>query len=125
MQAQNDAARNTLRNLYAVTIEKILTEINEGYPVNTLFILRNEREQYEKLADNGPEMMMNPRYTFDNFVIGSSNNFAYAAARAVADSPSRAYNPLFMYGGVGLGKTHLMHAIGNQIKETFPSFKIV
>ena len=125
LQAQNDAARNTLRNLYAVTIEKILTEINEGYPVSVLFILRNEREQYEKLADNGPEMMMNPRYTFDNFVIGSSNNFAYAAARAVADSPSRAYNPLFMYGGVGLGKTHLMHAIGNQIKETFPSFKIV
>lgn len=125
LQAQNDAARNTLRNLYAVTIEKILTEINDGYPVSVLFILRNEREQYEKLADNGPEMMMNPRYTFDNFVIGSSNNFAYAAARAVADSPSRAYNPLFMYGGVGLGKTHLMHAIGNQIKETFPSFKIV
>jgi chromosomal replication initiator protein len=67
---------------------------------------------------------LNPKYTFDGFVIGSGNQFAHAAARAVAERPSKAYNPLFLYGGVGMGKTHLMQAIGHEIKKRQPEMAI-
>ncbi len=68
---------------------------------------------------------LNPKYTFDTFVIGHSNRFAHAASVAVAETPAKAYNPLFIYGGVGLGKTHLMHAIGQHISEMDPDKQIV
>jgi chromosomal replication initiator protein len=68
---------------------------------------------------------LNPKYTFDTFVIGNNNKFAQAAAYAVAEAPATAYNPLYIYGGVGLGKTHLMHAIGNQILKNNPNTKIL
>jgi chromosomal replication initiator protein len=67
---------------------------------------------------------LNPRYTFDAFVIGSGNQFAHAACQAVAERPSKAYNPLFLYGGVGMGKTHLMQAIGHEIKQRQPQSAI-
>lgn len=68
---------------------------------------------------------LNPRYTFDSFVVGSSNQFAQAACQAVSELPSKAYNPLFIYGGVGLGKTHLLHAVGQRVSKLFPHLTIV
>jgi chromosomal replication initiator protein len=67
---------------------------------------------------------LNPRYSFDDFVIGSSNRFAHAAANAVAEAPAKSYNPLFVYGGAGLGKTHLLHAIGHYVRKLYPRLKV-
>ena len=72
-----------------------------------------------------PPISLNPKFTFDTFVVGSCNQFAHAAAQAVATSPSRSYNPLFIYGGVGMGKTHLMHAIGRALMDQYAGMKIV
>ena len=89
-----------------------------------------KREQQQLFNENTSvqqpdESNLNPKYVFETFVIGNSNRFAHAAAQAVANNPAHAYNPLFLYGGVGLGKTHLMHAIGNRIKQNNPSMKVL
>lgn len=83
-----------------------------------------ENKQVEDEGDDAKKFMFNAKYTFDNFIVGKSNQFCYAAARAVAENPGQKLNPLFIYGGVGLGKTHLLHAIGNYIKQNNPKLKI-
>ena len=77
-----------------------------------------------KLDFESSDHQLNARYTFETFVVGKSNEFAHAAARTVAEQPSKAYNPLFLYGGVGMGKTHLMHAIGHAIKKRNPAMRL-
>jgi len=77
-----------------------------------------------RLDFESSDHQLNNRYTFDSFVVGKSNEFAHAASRAVAEQPSKAYNPLFLYGGVGMGKTHLMHAIGHTIKQRNPAARL-
>ncbi len=83
--------------------------------------LLNEKTVFQEALESN----LNPKFSFETFVIGNSNRFAFAAAQAVANNPAQAYNPLFLYGGVGLGKTHLMHAIGNRIKQNNPGMKVL
>ena len=91
--------------------------------------IRNVQEQSVTTVENSdPESVaanLNPKFTFDSFVVGACNQFAHAAARSVATNPSRSYNPLFLYGGVGMGKTHLMHAIGRELMDKHASMRII
>ncbi|PLR83360.1 chromosomal replication initiator protein DnaA [Bacillus canaveralius] len=135
--APNEFARDWLEERYSQLISGILYEIT-GEELGVKFIIpqnQNDAEidsplpQRRTLKDEDPpelpQNMLNPKYTFDTFVIGSGNRFAHAASLAVAEAPAKAYNPLFIYGGVGLGKTHLMHAIGHYVIDHNPSAKVV
>ena len=90
-----------------------------------LYSHENGETEEDNSSDSLFESHLNSRLTFDNFIIGSSNKFAHAAAAAVAENPGEKYNPLFIYGNSGLGKTHLLHAIGNEIKQNNPDLKVL
>ena len=126
---QKDAIESRLYDLVSNTFNFITNknceiEIIEKTEDNQSQFFKEEKTDFIN-TENYSNSFLNPKYTFDNFVIGNNNKFAQAAAFAVSESPATAYNPLFIYGGVGLGKTHLMHAIGNKIIKNNPNTKIL
>ena len=126
---QKDAIESRLYDLVSNTFNFITNknceiEIIEKTEDNQSQFFQEEKTDFVN-TENYSNSFLNPKYTFDNFVIGNNNKFAQAAAFAVSESPATAYNPLFIYGGVGLGKTHLMHAIGNKIIKNNPNTKIL
>jgi chromosomal replication initiator protein len=139
---QNEFAREWLESRYSGLLRSALLQVL-GRELSVEFVVPSE--PLTQTADTGeaavPEAVavsealapaarkttngeFNPKYTFDSYVIGASNQFAHAAALAVAEAPGRAYNPLFIYGGVGLGKTHLLQAIGHYVQMSFPHLKV-
>jgi len=135
VEAPNEFARDWLEGNYSQILAKIIHELT-GAEMELKFVIPDAHTEDQETASTAInrkkaqqtenyQTMLNPKYTFDTFVIGSGNRFAHAASLAVAEAPAKAYNPLFIYGGVGLGKTHLMHAIGHYILEHNPSAKVV
>ncbi|PSJ41311.1 chromosomal replication initiator protein DnaA [Zobellella taiwanensis] len=145
--APNRFVLDWVRDKYLIRINSLLGEFCGSQCPQLKFEVGNKRTQINLVANNKPQARaqaapswieqaedkpqinhksnMNPNYTFDNFVEGKSNQLARAAARQVADNPGGAYNPLFLYGGTGLGKTHLLHAVGNGIRARKADAKVI
>ncbi len=136
IRVPNNLFRDWLGKHYSGVIAEALSEI--GRPqVELVFVadlnpsskdvtilLPEEVQESAAAAPASSVSGLNPRYSFDTFIVGPSNQFAHAACRAVAEAPSRSYNPLFIYGGVGLGKTHLMHAVGQYVLQHDPGLRL-
>jgi len=136
LSVSNDLVLSTIKRRYIELIKNCVNSlIGEDYNIN--FVIGDNYEPKQQLSSldilnnnlnqnvSDDNSYINSRYTFETFVVGNSNYFAHAAAVAVAEAPAQAYNPLFLYGDSGLGKTHLMHAIANYAKIINPSSKIV
>jgi chromosomal replication initiator protein len=132
VQIPSTVFRQVLTRTYGEIVKAVFHQI--GTPNAKVHYVCTEEEtapapavappKQSKLDFETNDHQLNLRYTFDSFVVGKSNEFAHAASRAVAEQPSKAYNPLFLYGGVGMGKTHLMHAIGHTIKKRNPAMRL-
>lgn len=105
--------------------EETPKKVTEDKDKERVYVSDSPKTTDNSVQSENTKMFFNPKYTFDNFVIGSSNQFACAAAKAVAENPGTKINPLFIYGGSGLGKTHLLHAIGNYMVEYHPSLNVI
>ena len=137
VRVPNSLFRDWLTKHYSVVLSEALAEVHrpgaslvfvaEGAPIAPPLPddpPAPESDTDERTTAPATAVGLNSRYTFDTFIVGPSNQFAHAACRAVAEAPSRSYNPLFIYGGVGLGKTHLMHAIGQYVLRHDPSLRL-
>jgi len=135
VQIPTTVFRQVLTRTYGEIVKAVFHELGvpamrvqyvctEEEPVTATPVAAISGIKQSKLDFESSDHQLNTRYTFDTFVVGKSNEFAHAASRAVAEQPSKAYNPLFLYGGVGMGKTHLMHAIGHTIKQRNPAARL-
>lgn len=137
--AQSETAKTRCLSLHSTSIKlalnQIFTEVKsfeilspEEKDIHTANFMVEEEKNIASVSDlvrDGFSPKFNPKYTFETFVVGGSNRIVHAAARSVAENPSSKFNPLFIYGGVGLGKTHLMHAIGNFLYQTKPHLNVL
>lgn len=122
LMVPNDFHRQTLNRCYLTLLNNAFDEVF-GSGINIRFTIPDEDNLVNKNSNNSTPMNTEYEFTFDTFIIGSSNKFAHAASLAVAANPAGAYNPLFIYGNSGLGKTHLLYAICNDVKKTRPNMK--